>query len=173
MRWIICKSFQKLQKLIPGTQQREDIVMGNALLIVFVSCSNGDLFYCCLPGQAWWVGPGPPVSGCSPGRPKQRLGIYLVHMQGVLTSQLQYYKTNRPWKKHTANEGPVRIQYKCLVPIYVFPEMKLHGRAISKTELYVLSHNFHIHVSACDLYIPRTNLPILLKPNRQTDPGII
>jgi hypothetical protein len=25
----------------------------------------------------------------------------------------------------TANEGPVRIQYKCLVPIYVFPGMKL------------------------------------------------
>ncbi len=23
----------------------------------------------------------------------------------------------------TANEGPVRVQYKCLVPIYVFPEM--------------------------------------------------
>jgi hypothetical protein len=28
----------------------------------------------------------------------------------------------------TANEGLVRIQYKCLVPIYVFPEM-------TKTEL--------------------------------------
>jgi hypothetical protein len=26
---------------------------------------------------------------------------------------------------HTANEGPVRLQYKCLLPIYVFPEMKL------------------------------------------------
>ncbi len=26
---------------------------------------------------------------------------------------------------YTANEGPVRIQYKCLVPMYVFPEMKL------------------------------------------------
>ncbi len=26
---------------------------------------------------------------------------------------------------YTANEGPLRIQYKCLVPIYVFPEMKL------------------------------------------------
>ncbi len=26
---------------------------------------------------------------------------------------------------HIANEGPLRIQYKCLVPIYVFPEMKL------------------------------------------------
>jgi hypothetical protein len=25
----------------------------------------------------------------------------------------------------TANEGLVRIQYNCLVPIYVFPEMKL------------------------------------------------
>jgi hypothetical protein len=35
----------------------------------------------------------------------------------------------------TANEGLVRIQYKCLVPIYVFPEMKLCGLVISKTEL--------------------------------------
>jgi hypothetical protein len=29
----------------------------------------------------------------------------------------------------------VRIQYKCLVPIYVFPEMKLCGLVISETEL--------------------------------------
>ncbi len=35
----------------------------------------------------------------------------------------------------TANEGPVRILYKCLVPIYLFPEMKLRGLVISKTEL--------------------------------------
>jgi hypothetical protein len=35
----------------------------------------------------------------------------------------------------TAHEGPVRIQYKCLVPIYVFPEMKQDGLVISKTEL--------------------------------------
>jgi hypothetical protein len=26
---------------------------------------------------------------------------------------------------HTANEGPVRIQNKCLVPIYIFLEIKL------------------------------------------------
>ncbi len=26
---------------------------------------------------------------------------------------------------HTAHAGPVRIQFKCLVLIYVFPEMKL------------------------------------------------
>jgi glycerol uptake facilitator-like aquaporin len=37
---------------------------------------------------------------------------------------------------YTANESPVRIQYKCLlVPIYVFPEMKLCSLVISKTEL--------------------------------------
>ncbi len=37
---------------------------------------------------------------------------------------------------YTANEGPVRIQYKCLVPIYVF----------------------HIHVSVSDLYISTIGL---------------
>jgi hypothetical protein len=36
---------------------------------------------------------------------------------------------------YTANEGPVRIQNKYLVPIYGFPEMKLRGLVISKTEL--------------------------------------
>jgi hypothetical protein len=42
----------------------------------------------------------------------------------------KYVYTVKFWKGsgvilYTANEGPVRIQYKCLVPIYVFPEMKL------------------------------------------------
>ncbi len=36
---------------------------------------------------------------------------------------------------NAANEGPVRIQYKCLVPIKVFQEMKLCSLLISKTEL--------------------------------------
>ncbi len=36
---------------------------------------------------------------------------------------------------HSVKEGPVRIQYECLVPIYVFPEMKLRSPLISKTEL--------------------------------------
>jgi hypothetical protein len=35
----------------------------------------------------------------------------------------------------TANEGPVRNQYKCLVPVCVIPEMKLRGLVISKAEL--------------------------------------
>jgi hypothetical protein len=32
-------------------------------------------------------------------------------------------------------KGRVRIPYKCLVPIYVFPEMKLRSLIISITEL--------------------------------------
>ncbi len=39
------------------------------------------------------------------------------------------------YRLYTANEGPVKIQYKCLVPIYVFPEMKLCSLVISKTDL--------------------------------------
>jgi hypothetical protein len=37
--------------------------------------------------------------------------------------------------KHTGNEGPVGIQYKCLVPDYVFPETKLHGLVISEKKI--------------------------------------
>ncbi len=53
-----------------------------------------------------------------------------------------------------ANEGSVRIQYKCLVPIYVFLEMKLCSLLISKTELQynVLSLNSYTHISVRDLY---------------------
>ncbi len=48
-------------------------------------------------------------------------------------------------KDNTAKEGPLRIQYKCLVPIYVFPEMKLQGLVISKIEYNVLPPTYHIH----------------------------
>ena len=48
-----------------------------------------------------------------------------------------------------AGENPI----KRLVPIYVFPKMKL-----PKQNYYVLSPNFHIHVSLSDLYC--TNLGI-------------
>jgi hypothetical protein len=37
--------------------------------------------------------------------------------------------------ERTANEGPVRKQYKYLVQIDVFPEKKLRGLVISKTVL--------------------------------------
>jgi hypothetical protein len=44
----------------------------------------------------------------------------------------------------TANEGPVRIQYKCLAPIYVFPEMKL---LFPVQNFNVLSLNSYTHKS--------------------------
>jgi len=46
---------------------------------------------------------------------------------------------------HTANEGPVRIQYKFMVPIYLFLEIKLP--CYSKQNFNVLSPNFQIRVS--------------------------
>ena len=46
------------------------------------------------------------------------------------------YIVQWPRVTHTANEGPVGIQYKGLVPIYVSPEMKLRSLIISKTQLY-------------------------------------
>ncbi len=60
----------------------------------------------------------------------------------------------------TASEGPVRIQYKCLVPIYVFPERKL---IFPKQNYIVLSLSSYTHISVRDLYISRIGLPILLR----------
>jgi hypothetical protein len=71
---------------------------------------------------------------------------------------------------HTANEGPVRIQYKCLVPIYVFPEMKL---LFPKQNYNFLSPSSYTHISVRDLYISGIGLPILLQENMWTDPGNI
>jgi hypothetical protein len=61
---------------------------------------------------------------------------------------------------HTANEGPVRMQYKCLVPNYVFPEIKL---LFPKQNYNVLSPSSYIHISVRDLYISRIGLPFLLQ----------
>jgi hypothetical protein len=36
---------------------------------------------------------------------------------------------------YTANEGLVKIQHECLVPIYVFPEMKPQNLIFSNTDL--------------------------------------
>jgi hypothetical protein len=58
---------------------------------------------------------------------------------------------------YTANEGPVRIPYKYLVPIYVFPEMKL---LFPKQNYNVLSPSSYNHISVRDLYISRIGLPI-------------
>jgi hypothetical protein len=71
---------------------------------------------------------------------------------------------------YSANEGPVRIQYKCLVAIYVFPAMKL---IIPKQNYNVQSPSSYTHISVRDLYISRISLPILLQGNMWTDTGNI
>jgi hypothetical protein len=73
---------------------------------------------------------------------------------------------------HTANEGPVRIQYKCLVPIFVFLEMKLCSLFPQKN-YNARSPNSFTHIFVRDLYISRIVLSILLQSNMWTDPGNI
>jgi hypothetical protein len=73
-----------------------------------------------------------------------------------------------PQSIYTANEGPVRIQFKCLVPIYVFSVMT---PLVSKQNHNVMSPSSYTHISARDLYISRIGLPILLQENMWTVPG--
>jgi hypothetical protein len=70
----------------------------------------------------------------------------------------------------TANEGPVRIQYKCQVPLNEFSEMKL---LFIKQNYNVLSPSSCTHISVRDLYISRISLPVLLQGNMWTNPGDI
>jgi hypothetical protein len=73
------------------------------------------------------------------------------------------------WDKvSTANKGRVRIQYKCLVPIELFPEMKLW---FPKQNYNVLSPSSYTHISVRDLYISRIGLPILLQGNMWANHG--
>jgi hypothetical protein len=88
-----------------------------------------------------------------------------LHPLPSKTSNILYSKATC-----TAKEGTVRIQYKCLVPSYLFPEIKL---SFPKQNYNVLSPRSHTHISVRDLYISRIGLPILLQGNMWTDPGNI
>jgi hypothetical protein len=72
-------------------------------------------------------------------------------------------------QSRAANEGPVRIQYKCLVSVYVFPEIIL---LFPKKNYNVMSPSSYT-LSARALNISRIGLPILLQGNMWTDPGNI
>ncbi len=74
----------------------------------------------------------------------------------------------KPHPPRTANEGPMKILYKCLVPIYGFPELKL---LFPKQNYNVLSPSSYAHIAVRDLYISRISLPILLQGNMWTIPG--
>ncbi len=81
------------------------------------------------------------------------------------------------WQKehrHTLQmKGRFRIQYICMFPIDVFPEIKSAASLFPRHNYNVLSPNFHINVSVSDLCIPRIGLDsgVWLLQNRQTDPG--
>jgi hypothetical protein len=75
----------------------------------------------------------------------------------------------------TANEGPVKIQYKCLVPIYVFPEMK-HGAASlfpNRIIMFSLPIPTYTHIYVRNLYIYRIGQSMLLQKNMCTNSGNI
>ncbi len=64
-----------------------------------------------------------------------------IHVNVALLTKEDF----NPIVLYTANEGPVRIQYKCLVPIYVLPEMTIsvqnltqrrYGTLFSAARLY-------------------------------------
>jgi hypothetical protein len=57
-----------------------------------------------------------------------------------------------PFHRCTANEGSVIIQYKCLVLIYIFPEMNLCSLLIYNTELYCSVSKF-LHSYICKRFI--------------------
>jgi hypothetical protein len=70
--------------------------------------------------------------------------------RGILASLVGTW--NARYIPFTTNEGTVRIQYKCLVPIYVFPEMKLCSFLISKTELKCSVSQF-LHSYICERFL--------------------
>jgi hypothetical protein len=71
----------------------------------------------------------------------------------------------------TANEGPVKIQYNCLVPIFMYSQKwNCAASLFPKHNYNVLSPNSYTHISVRDLYISRIGLSILLQPNIWTDP---
>ncbi len=102
------------------------------------------------------------VAGCSFGK-KQLLDILNKYSQTETDNfsnrgDSSYEETEgggRGCSCCTANECPVIIQYKCLVPIYVIPEMKL---LFPKPNYNVLYPSSYSHISVRDFYISRISL---------------
>ncbi len=77
----------------------------------------------------------------------------------------------RSFWKHmscTANEGLVRIRYKCLVPIYVFPEGKLCSLVTSKTEFWCSVSQF-LHTYICERFIYFQDRSVFFAPAKYVD----
>ncbi len=91
--------------------------------------------------------------------------ILFNHIFCLLVSIVSF---SLPYCKSRAGE-----KYKCLVPIYVFPEMKLCSLLVSKTQLkYSLSQFLHYYICERFIYFQDRSV-CLLQPNMWTDPGNI
>ncbi len=107
-------------------------------------------------------------------------GHYYSYTEVELTTLWKLQHIHLPklyvyWGIHALrNEGPVRIQYKCRVPIYAYSQKwNIAASLFPKQNNNVLSPNSYTHISVGDLYISRISLPILLQGNMWTDPGNI
>ncbi len=72
------------------------------------------------------------------------LGGWQVYVETLLPLVWTEYSVPPLTHLHTANEGPVKIQYKCLFPIDVFPEMK---------PLFLSSVSQFLHSYICERFI--------------------
>ncbi len=95
---------------------------------------------------------------------------------GAKIKERRKEKKRRYTLRHTATEGLLRIQYKCLVPIYVFPEIKLCSLVIPKQNYNVLSPSSYTHIPVRDLRISREGFvyfAVAKYVHMWTDPGNI
>jgi hypothetical protein len=98
--------------------------------------------------------------------------LYMMYSVLIILPRLGFSQTETGLRSRAPpvpiafiNLSMISTQYKSLVPIYVFPEIKQNFN--------VLSPSSYSHLSVRDLYISRIGLPILLQENMWTAPGII
>ncbi len=76
-----------------------------------------------------------------------------ISHDAVVHTYKNTYKNNNIWwtTLQMKTEEPARIQYKCLVPIYVSRYESARPRYLQNRFYIVLAPSFHIHVSVSNL----------------------
>ncbi len=124
------------------------------LTVMFVHCFTGTFD---IPSWLWGQGLGgqdSPATGVVLDNKERRSEKYKGHLQ------FSHFNCGC-FNIYTANEEPVRIQYKCLLPIYVFPEMKLC--TVQPRYFKNIIIMFCLQIPVRDLYISSISLSTLLQ----------
>ncbi len=96
------------------------------------------------------------------------------HSSGLEVYKRQLTQANlHQLTSFTGNEGLVRIHTNVWFRFMRSQKLSCLALLFPKQNYKDLSTKFYMHVSVSELYIPGIALPILLQPNRQTDPGNI